>query len=170
MSNDCIYCLEVFVHDNEADDFTWVDLGSLLVDKKPKLVCLLEHIVLRLSLDQESTPAANCTAAVCSAAWKGCGEERTAGERFLRARLPHSVYSGCRTILLFCAAPHCAICHRVKYSSLMCSAFQAKPCMIQHPTTYSNKQYQNIFYTWLLVVCVDVEAQCRRTIQLKQRA
>ena len=76
MSNDRIHWLEIFVHDNEAEDFTWVDLGSLLVDKKPKLVCLLEHIVLRLSLDQESTPAAKCTA-VCSSIegmWRGAAE------------------------------------------------------------------------------------------------
>ena len=76
MSNDCIHCLEIYVHDNKAEDFTWVDLGSLLVDKKPKLVCLLEHIVLRLSLDQESTPAAKCTA-VCSSIegmWRGAAE------------------------------------------------------------------------------------------------
>ena len=37
------------MHDNGAADFTWVDLETLLVDKKLKLVCLLEHIVLRLS-------------------------------------------------------------------------------------------------------------------------
>ena len=49
MSNDCIDRLGVSVHGNEAEDFTWVDLGILLVDKKPKLVCLLEHSVLRLS-------------------------------------------------------------------------------------------------------------------------
>ena len=83
MSNDCIHCLEIFVHDNKAEDFTWVDLGSLLVDKKPKLVCLLEHIVLRLSLDQESTPAAKCTA-VCSSIegmWRGAEGWRAVSPR-----------------------------------------------------------------------------------------
>lgn len=49
VSNDCTHCLGVSVHENGAADFTWVDLGTLLVDKKPKLVCLLEHIVLCLS-------------------------------------------------------------------------------------------------------------------------
>ena len=88
MSNDCINSLGVSVHDNGAADFTWVDLETLLVDKKLKLVCLLEHIVLRLRGSREH---ARQGIVLQCAAWKGCGEQQQrAGERFLRAR--------CRTL------------------------------------------------------------------------
>ena len=89
MSNDCINSLGVSVHDNGAADFTWVDLETLLVDKKLKLVCLLEHIVLRLSRRIKRAGSG----LYCSVQ-DGRGGE-AAGERFLRP--------GWRSTLPFCA-------------------------------------------------------------------
>ena len=127
MSNDCIHCLGVW-----HEGFTWVDLWTLLVDKKPKLACLLEHIVLRLS--QARMKRGDCTA-VCSGM-----EAEEAGERFL-----HRGWRCC------CALLHltvfCILSPRFNYLVLL--DVHSVPCKQSH-VRFNSTLFHS---TYLLCVC-----------------